>query len=93
MNKLLLLLVVSLSGCVSMEQMVEREGAKHNAPRWKIDAVKHGCISGRADGGDMYSRFIKDYDQYKTNPDYAMVYDDSYKTCRARYESTMRSYR
>lgn len=87
---ILLISLIALSGCVSIDEMVEREGAKANAPRWKIDAVKHGCSSGRADGGSIYDKFRKDYEQYKSNPDYAMVYDDAYKTCRARYEAALR---
>lgn len=90
MKKLFLIALLSLSACVSIDEQAEREGAKAGAPRWKIDAVKHGCGSGEHDGGNIYAKWRKDYEQYKSNPDYAMVYEDAYKSCRARYEAAIR---
>lgn len=90
MKAVLLISLLTLSGCISLDELAEREGAKANAPRWKIDAVKHGCSSGEHDGGNIYAKWRKDYEQYKSNPDYAMVYEDSYRSCRARYEAAIR---
>ena len=90
MKKILLIALLALSGCVSIDEQAEREGAKAGAPRWKIDAVKHGCNSGRADAGNIYAKWQKDYDLYKSNPDYAMVWDDAYRGCKSRYEAAIR---
>jgi uncharacterized protein YceK len=90
MKLLMLIIFIALSGCVSIDEQAEREGAKAGAPRWKIDAVKHGCNTGEHDGGNIYAKFQKDYEQYKNNPDYAMIYEDAYRSCRARYEAAIR---
>lgn len=90
MKTTLLIALLALSGCVSIDEQAEIAGAKAGAPRWKIDAVKHGCNTGQADAGNPYASFNKDYEQYKNNPDYKMVWDDAYRSCRAKYQSNVR---
>lgn len=93
MKTFIILLALTLSACVSIEEQAERAGKEANAPRWKIDAVKHGCISGRSAAGAPHSSFQKDYDQYKNNPDYRMVYDDAFAQCKGKYEAHARDMR
>lgn len=88
--KKLLLISLLLSGCMSIDERIEKEGAKANAPRWKIDAIKHGCGSGEYDGGNIYAKWRKDYELYKSNPDYALLWDDTYRSCKSRYEAAIR---
>lgn len=90
MKNTLLIALLSLSGCMSIDEMAEKQGEATGAPRWKIDAVKHGCNSGRSDAGNIYAKWHKDYDLYKSNPDYAMVWDDAYRGCKSRYEADIK---
>lgn len=90
MKRTLLIALLALSGCVSIDEMAEKQGAATGAPRWKIDAVKHGCNSGMSDAGAAGSQWRKDYEQYKSNPDYAMVWEDAYRGCKSRHEAAIR---
>jgi hypothetical protein len=92
MKLIILLLSATLIGCVSLDQVIQREGEKANAPQEIIDAVKHGCASGRASAGGG-ERFMKDYEQYKNNIEYKMRWDDMFQLCKGRFEDSMRAIR
>lgn len=81
---------LSLTACVTMDEIIQREGEKAGANQVQIDAVKHGCTSGRSAGGSIYDKFKKDYNLYKNDAEYKMRYDDAFIMCKSKYENAIR---
>lgn len=90
--KSILLTVLLLSGCVTIDEQIQREGEKQGASQDIIDAIKHGCNSGIAAGGGR-ANFNKNYSLYQSDADYRMRWDDAFALCKGRYEDNMRRIR
>lgn len=79
------LLVVLLSGCMTIQSYGESIGA----PQWERDAITHGCTSGESAAGNIFASFTKDYSQYNTNPQYAQKYEDAYRQCFNEWKNSV----
>ena len=83
------LLALLLTGCIGTGQLIQQEGERAGAPQWKIDAIKHGCVSGEAAAGNPFEKFTKDYNQYDNNPQYKQYYEDHYRRCFNEWKNSV----
>ena len=79
------LLALLLTGCVSNGMVAQ----SYNAQQWEREALAHGCMSGESAAGNIFSKYVKDYNQYDNNPNYAKRYEDAYRQCFHNWKNSV----
>lgn len=85
----ILIAALTLSGCVTPAQMVERHVAEVSAqPQAFRDGYRDGCTSGYAAANYYEMRFTKDARRYDSDRQYAGGWEDGFRVCRSRAQGS-----
>lgn len=83
--KYALVVLVLLTGCANNATYMQ----SNDAPQWEREALAHGCMSGESAAGNIFSKYVKDYNQYDNNPNYAKRYEDAYRQCFHNWKNSV----
>lgn len=94
MNKLILVLIITLTGCATYEPISTVERLSNEARARDSNPNKyayslgqeHGCSSGSNATGNYTKTFYKDVDQYVQSPYYKSGWDDGFAQCKGQGE-------
>lgn len=82
----IVILAVSLSGCLTPQQMLDKEIGPDQPQEYK-DGYLDGCPSGKSAAGRFYDKFTKNVLRYSDDKLYKQGWDDGFQVCKSKYES------
>lgn len=88
-NFLFLLMVLTISGCMSQKEMLLKQGY----PLSYTDGFDDGCHSGKKAGGYLFDQFKKDVRRFNSDLDYAQGWSDAFRQCDSEVEASDRMMR
>lgn len=88
-NFLFLLMVLTISGCMSQKEMMIEQGY----PLSYADGFDDGCHSGKKAGGYLFDQFKKDVKRFNSDSDYAQGWSDAFRQCESEVEASDRMMR